>query len=214
MRRILEPELLDSLAPQDPDALHSRRDLRLTNQIMGNHRWLAGTLRTLLRPGEVALELGAGTGEFGLRLATQKLACDGLDRTARPPEWPAKRAWHNVDLRHFDGYADYPVIFGNLVFHHFEEAELAALGALLRAKARAIVACEPLRRSSSQKLFAAFAPLLGANRVTLHDAHLSIAAGFQDDELPTALGLTVTEWDWRVTKTMLGAYRMVALRRG
>ena len=31
------------------------------------------------------------------------------------------------------------------------------------------------------------APLLGANHVSLHDAHVSIAAGFLGDELPRAL---------------------------
>jgi len=36
---ILQAELLDSLPPDHPDALHNRRDLRLTNALMGNSRW-------------------------------------------------------------------------------------------------------------------------------------------------------------------------------
>jgi hypothetical protein len=213
MQRILEPELLDSLTPEDPDARHSRRDLRLTNRIMGNDRWLTGTLRPLLKKGEVALELGAGTGELGRRLAANGVAADGIDLWPRPPHWPEARAWHVADLRSFPGYASYPVVFGNLIFHHLNGSELAELGAVLRRHARAIVACEPVRRRASQTLFAAIAPLLGANRVTLHDGRISIAAGFVGDELPRALGLPSAEWDCRCTSTLLGAYRMVAVRR-
>lgn len=213
MRRILEPELLDSLPPQDPDAMHSRRDLRLTNRILGNHRWLTRTLRPLLREREVALELGAGTGELGQRLAAHNVLTDGIDRCPRPNNWPGDRSWHVADLRHFDGYDRYPVIFGNLIFHHFDERELAHLGEILQQHARVIVACEPARRRSSQRLFATIAPLLRANRVTLHDAHISIAAGFVGDELPRALGLAPSVWDCRCTTTLLGSYQMVAQRR-
>ena len=38
------------------------------------------------------------------------------------------------------------------------------------------------------------APLFRANRVTLHDAHVSIAAGFRGDELPRALGLDPAQY--------------------
>ncbi|MEO7413189.1 MAG: hypothetical protein ABIZ81_07515 [Opitutaceae bacterium] len=214
MQRILEPELLDSLAPEDPDALHSRRDLRLTNQILGNHRWLTRTLRKLLRAGDVALELGAGTGELGQRLGAHGLAVDAIDRWPRPEQWPKARAWHVADLREFNGYEGYPVVFGNLIFHHFGDHELGALGGVLQRHARAIVACEPARRRTSQKLFAAIAPLFRAHPVTLHDARLSIAAGFVGGELPRALGLSPAAWDCRCTTTLLGAYQMVAIRRG
>ena len=55
--------------------------------------------------------------------------------------------------------------------------------------------------------------LLRANPVTLHDARISIAAGFRRDELPRFLGLDATEWDFRCRATLLGSYRMVAVRR-
>jgi hypothetical protein len=62
MLRTLQPELLDSLPSDHPDARHSRRDLRVINRLMGNHRWFARTLPPLVRAGEHALELGAGNG--------------------------------------------------------------------------------------------------------------------------------------------------------
>jgi hypothetical protein len=213
MQRILQAELLDSLPPDHPDALHSRRDLRIVNRCMGNYGWFARTLPALLRPGETALELGAGDGSFGLRLAGRGIPVDGLDLWPRPPAWPAARQWHQADLRTFPGYARYPVVAGNLIFHQFNEAELAELGAVLRREARAIVACEPIRRRSSQVLLAALGPLLGANAVTRHDARVSVAAGFQGDELPRALGLRADEWNFRCNETALGAFRMVATRR-
>jgi hypothetical protein len=212
MRRILEPELLDSLAPCDPNAVHSRRDLRLTNQIMGNHRWLTRTLRRLLHKGEAALELGAGTGELGQQLAAHGVAADGIDHSPRPENWPRDRAWHVGDLRTFGDYDRYPVIFGNLIFHHFNDRELSALGEIFRRRVRAIVACEPARRPVYQKIFVTLAPLFRANHVTLHDAPVSIAAGFVGEELPAALGLSASDWDCRCTTTLRGAYHMIAIR--
>jgi hypothetical protein len=213
MTRALQPELLDSLHPEHPDAAHNRRDLRYINRLMRNHRWLARTLPPLLRPGETALEIGAGTGELGLRFAARQVPVDGLDLWPRPEGWPADRAWHSADLRLFPGYASYAAIIGNLIFHQFSDEELAALGALLRRDARVILACEPSRRRMSQVYFRMLGPLLGANHVSMHDAHVSIAAGFLGDELPRALGLDSAEWVCRCTTTTLGAYRMIAIRR-
>jgi len=62
-------------------------------------------------------------------------------------------------------------------------------------------------------MFAAFGPLLGANHITLHDARISIAAGFLGDELPQALGLTAGRWKWKCEISLFGAYRMIAHRR-
>ena len=212
MQRTLQPELLDSLPPDDPAAQHNRRDLLLTNRIAGNHRWFARTLPSLLRTGTV-LELGAGTGELGLRLIRAGLAVDGLDRWPRPAAWPADRAWHMEDLLTFDRYDGYTAMIGNLIFHQFSAADLAAIGRKLTRAADVIVACEPTRRASSQLLYRTLGPLLGANYVSLHDAHVSIAAGFRGDELPRALGLDLAAWRIRVTTTLLGMYRMTAVRR-
>ncbi len=213
MERKLQPELLDSLPPDHPDAWHNRRDLHLTNRVMGNYRWFARTLPPHLPPGAKVLEIGAGTGELGRQLGASGAATDGLDLWPAPAHWPAARRWHRADLLRFDGYADYPAIIGNLIFHQFSADQLALLGLKLRHTARIILACEPVRRRASQVLFATFAPLLGANRISLHDARVSVAAGFRGTELPALLGLTAPTWDCRCHATMLGAYRMVARRR-
>lgn len=213
MPRQLQPELLDTLPPEHPDAVHSRRDLRLINALMGNHRWMARTLAGVLRGGERILEIGAGTGELGRRLAAAGRSADGLDLTPCPADWLPGRTWHRANLLTFDGYDRYDAVIGNLIFHHFSTEELAALGRSLRdSSVRIIVACEPTRSAFSQRLFARTAPWFRANPVTLHDAHVSIAAGFLADELPALLGLTQPVWVWRCHCTMLGSYRMVARR--
>jgi hypothetical protein len=226
MQRTLQPELLDSLPPDHPDALHNRRDLLAINALMGNHRWFARTLPRLMRVDEHALEIGAGTGELSVRLARLGISIAGLDVWPEPANWPESRAWHRADLRTFSEYARYGVIFGNMIFHQFTEHELAHLGAALRPTARMILACEPTRRSRSRVLYRAVAPLLGANYVSLHDADVSITSGFVGDELPRALGLVNSPppltveadrventWDVTCSETMLGAYRMIAIRR-
>jgi hypothetical protein len=213
MLRTLQPELLDSLPPDHPDAVRSRRDLVLINRIMGNHRWIARTLPPLLRPGERVLELGAGTGELGRRLAQRGLTTDGLDLAPRPAAAVFSGQWHQSDLLTFPGYARYPVVIGNLIFHQFSDAQLRQLGTQWRDTARLLVASEPWRRRRFQLLFRTLAPLFGASPVTRHDAVVSIAAGFRGGELPELLGLDDGNWDYRCHTTALGAYRMVAIRR-
>ncbi len=69
--RIIEPELLDALSPDDPLAVRSRRDLRRVNDWMRNHTIMAGALQIHLngrKPGHIT-ELGAGDGHFLLQMA-------------------------------------------------------------------------------------------------------------------------------------------------
>lgn len=212
MQRSLQPEMLDALPVDHPDALHNRRDLRLTNLLLGTHRWLERTLPDLVRPGERVLEIGAGTGEFGHRLARRGLETAGLDLWPRPSDWPAAADWHQEDLRTFAGYARYAVVTGNLILHQFSDSDLAALGRKLNRGSRVIVACEPARRRVSQLLYRTIAPWFGANPVSLHDAHVSIAAGFRGNELPHLLGLERQTWQVRQRTTVLGVYRLVAVR--
>jgi hypothetical protein len=213
MNRTLQPEILDSLPVDHPAALHNRRDLRIINRITGNHRWMRRALAGQLRPGERALELGAGTGELGAVLHRAGLPVDGLDLWPRPSTWPAERAWHQADLRTFDRYHEYAAVCGSLILHQFSATELADVGRRLRDHVRVIVASEPARRRLSQVLFRRLAPLFGANYVSLHDAHVSIAAGFRRRELPEALGLDEANWTLQCRTSLLGLYRMIAVRR-
>lgn len=211
MDRTLQPELLDHLAPQDPAARESRRDLRVINRVMGNVRWLQSALAKVARPGDTLLELGAGDGQVAA--AWRGNRCDALDLGPPPADWPAGAQWHQTDLREFREWSGYSVVFANLFLHHLSEPMLQHLGAQLRKHARVVVACEPWRGRLFLGLFAALCPVIGANAVTRHDGRISINAGFRGDELPRSLGLSGDEgWHCRVESTRLGAYHLVAVK--
>jgi hypothetical protein len=213
MERVLTPELLDSLPPTSPEAVRSRRDLVRVNHIMGNPAWFTRTTPPLARPGENALELGAGDGALSLTLRAAGLATDALDRFPAPAAWPAAVRWHVADLRTFDRWVEYPIVVGNLILHHLDASALAALGTQLNQTARVLVFNEPLRHCRASVLWTFAAPLGGASPITRHDGRVSIEAGFCADELSRSLGLAPARWDCRVTTTFLGAYRLIAVRR-
>lgn len=213
MNRRLEPELLDSLPPDHPDALHSRRDLRVINRFMRNARWFEKTLARHTRHGDRVIELGSGTGELCARLRIVTPIVDGIDRIPSPPAWPASARWHQSDIQTFTGWSAYSVVIGNLILHHFDDVSLLALGNAISPHTRLLLFCEPTRKRLNQRFWNVAAPLCGANHVTRHDGFVSIAAGFLGDELPQALGLNPSAWRWRISRTWLGAYRLVAERR-
>jgi SAM-dependent methyltransferase len=210
--RIVQAELLDSLPHDHPDALQNRRDLRVINTLMGNCRWLARTLAACASPNESVLEVGAGAGELARKLRRRGWKVDGLDTWPMPGSWPAEARWHRTDLRTFAGFGAYDVIYGNLIFHQFIDADLAAVGRRFQSRARLILACEPERRRNSQRLFRYVAPLFGANHVSRHDGNVSIAAGFRGDELARLLGLEKGQWSWQCSSTPFGANRLIAWR--
>lgn len=214
MQRRVEPELLDHLPADDPAAMRSRRELRLINAIMGNHRWLAHEVRRGIQPGWRVLELGAGDGAFGARLVAAGI-CEprqlaGIDLAPRPGTWPAEAAWMQGDVS-ADALPEAEIVVANLFLHHFEPGALAQLGARLPAKCRILLANEPARRRLHLAQGALLSVLALLSRVTRHDMRISIRAGFLGDELPRALGLGA--WKCATSASFLGAYRMRAHRQ-
>jgi hypothetical protein len=218
MKRLVQPEILDSLPQDHPDAIANRRDLRLINGIMGNYRWFARTLPPRLRRGDRVLEIGAGTGDLGLALSR---ACRGriahycgLDFWSRPDHWPADWDWVQQDLLEFKDYGDYNVIVANLILHQFEAADLRRLGQrLTQSNTRLILASEPARRRLHQWQLKLLRPF-GLNPVSRHDGHVSVAGGFRGQELPALLGLSPPDWRIHSRTGFLGSNRTVAQRTG
>lgn len=215
MKRVVEPEILDGLAADDPAAVASRRDLRLINRIMGNTRWLRRALMLKVRPQDLVVELGAGDGALGLSLAWDG-EYTGLDLAPMPPAWPENFDWVQEDFftQNSDASARLQgasVVIGGLSLHHFSEEKLRELGQLIRG-ARLLIFCEPARRGWhiwQGKLLR----VLGINHVTQHDLPVSVRAGFLGNELAEMLGLDLSDWSVRVHTTFFGAYRLVAERR-
>ena len=74
------------------------------------------------------------------------------------------------------------IVTANLFLHHLDDAALTRLLALMAARAKGFVACEP-RRRALRCWARALVFVLGANDVTRHDAVASVRAGFRGREL-------------------------------
>ncbi len=199
MLRVIQPEWLDQLPADDPLAIGSRRDLRRVNAWMGN----AALLRTLVfqsnrsRP-LTMLELGAGDGTLLLRLA-QRWPGDAkpvttvlLDRQPVVTLETIRRFrnlnW-NVQIVSADAFEwleqsgpRFDMIVTNLFLHHFEPEALGRLLQQAALRTDAFVALEP-RRSMLALSGSRLLGLIGCNRVTRHDARVSVHAGFSGQEL-------------------------------
>ena len=218
MRRHIEPEILDDLAVDDPRAIQSRRDLQKVNAFMGHTGMVVRALRTAPVPPRLIVELGTGDGTFLLGVAKR------LGRTAggrallvdrRPSVSAATSEGFNaagwaIEVYESDVFewlcrpnaetADATV--ANLFLHHFREGQLAHLLNLSGQQTKRFVACEP-RRSRSALTATSLLPLIGCNEVTLHDADVSVRAGFRDRELSA---LWPTDPGWHVTERRRGLF--------
>lgn len=218
MRRQVQPEILDRLPENHPDALANRRDMYRLNTWMGNFRWFADQIHKVqLPPGSRIVELAAGDGALGRYLfrripAAHGWTYTGIDLWNRPPDWPAPWQWEQADLRTARAPAQADVIIANHILHQFTDNELQALRHQITGTAQVLIINETSRRKV-HLWQARGAFLFGMNYVSRHDALVSIRAGFQGEELPNLLGLDAREWEWNFRCSLLGAYRLVAKRR-
>ncbi len=216
MKRVVKPEILDQLEPDDPAALHNRRDLRLFNRLMGNNQWMRHKLKHVVTPEDSVIELGAGVGDFGYYLRKNStLSCPvyaGLDLLPRPAQWPENWVWHQAELTDFSGYTDYTILCGTFILHQFEDAVLTKLFSRILPHLRALIFCETARRPL-HLMQLPLSNLLGINYVSRHDARVSVEGGFHGQELPELLGLEPNDWTIETKMTFLGAYRLVAVRK-
>lgn len=200
LARRLEPEWLDELPPDDPRARRSRRELRLVNALMGNARYMARALQGSIADGARLADLGTGDGMLMLRIAERlrprpagvtlalvdRLNAVSEETLARFAALGWRAAHHAADAADWlRATSPCDAITVNLFLHHLERAPLAELLALIAARTRAFVACEP-RRSALALSGSHALVLLGIGPVTRHDAVLSVRAGFADDELSRA----------------------------
>ncbi|MES2735073.1 MAG: hypothetical protein V4672_02060 [Verrucomicrobiota bacterium] len=213
--RSVQPEVLETLAHDDPAALRSRHDLLLVNGIMGNHRWIARMMRQHCQPGWRITELGAGDGALSLKLAQQRLCktqdLHAFDLAPSPTSWPVDAAWTQGDLFAQNLPAS-EVLIANLFLHHFQPDQLRLLGGRIAPETRLILAAEPARHRIHTYMGRLFCSLAQLNWVTRYDMQVSIRAGFRGQELPHSLGLDST-WEISVRETVFGGYRMMARRK-
>jgi hypothetical protein len=207
VKRIVQPELLDQLPPDDPAARRSRRDLRRVNRLMRNDAIVA---EALLGAGvgriDHITELGAGDGTFLLRVAERisEIAPEPqlvlLDRQNNISE-TTLAAFQRIKCKPEVMVADVfewqagtsPVVLSNLFLHHFEGGKLRHLLLLIAERAELFVAVEP-RRGHWPLFWSRLLWAIGCNFVTRHDAVVSVRAGFCETEL-TALWPKDGHWE-------------------
>ncbi len=231
--RRVQPELLDTLPADDPQAVRSRQDLRRVNWLMGNaavlRRALDGIIDAETSPHLV--ELGAGDGSLMQALARRRgtrwrdarvtlidrQPCVGATtlHAIRNSGWQVEVAASDV----FDWLAQAQtspnaIVIANLFMHHFAPTELARLMRAIAQHAGAFVCCEP-RRSRVALAGSHLLGLLGCNAITRHDAVVSVHAGFSDHELTTMWPAPMANGSqWQLTETSAGLFghRFVAIR--
>ena len=221
MERIVLPELLDVLPPQDESALRSRRDLRRLNAWMRHPRVMARVLRKNLteQGARQIVELGAGDGHFLLSVARRLQGqwpgakatlvdrLDVLDPQTR--EHFNRLGWHvhaetaeaSEWLRQVPPKTTGAVI-SNLFLHQFETEQLAELLRLASRSSRVVIALEP-RRSWLPRLCGRLLWLIGCGPVTRHDGRISIRAGFAGSELSA---LWPDKKNWELVERPVGLF--------
>ncbi len=231
--RLVVPELLDELAPEDPRAARSRRDLRTIHKFMRSasilRRLIAGL--GLRAPPRRIIELGAGDGTLLLSVArsleprwagVELTLLDRVDLlTEDTREAYARLGWEVRPLRSdvMDwarseaGRGPYDLCFASLFLHHFEGPRLEFLMRGIARRTHAFIASEP-RRDILGRIAALAVGLTGANAVTRADAVKSVAAGFRGNELAAAWGRG--DLDWRIGEFRAAPFThcFTAVRRG
>ena len=228
MNRNVEPEWLDQLPAEDPDAIASRRDLRMLNLCMGNACVVARAVASTRRKHEWprVVELGAGDGHFMLQVAqrlgpswrgTRALLVDrhrAMGRETREGFTAVSWRLEAVQADIFDWLESHEIaaddiVIANLFAHHFDEVQLTALLRGVAGGAQAFIAAEPWRSLCSLG-FSKLVGMLGCNRVTRHDAPSSVRAGFREKELSRLWPDTT---GWRLEERRAGAFSHLFVAR-
>jgi hypothetical protein len=230
LTRAVHPEWLDSLPPDDPRAVRSRRDLRRINNWMLQTRIMARALTKCCRQTpRYLLDLGTGDGAFMLQVARrlasqwQGVTVTLLDRQNivsaetlqryRAIGWAVNTvAADAFDFLQRDNLAGADVITANLFLHHFPQMGLARLLALIAQRTNVLVACEP-RRASLAFAASHLVWVIGCNGVSRHDAVVSVRAGFNDREI-SASWPEPGDWELHEAPAMLFTQCFIARRTG
>jgi len=242
MARVVAAEALDHLAPDDPAARRSRRDLMRVHRAMGTRSILSRGWRSLVSPQRARaplriLELGAGDGSLLLGVARSlprgwpQVQLSLLDRqdivTPATLAGFAELGWAaQVQVADALDWAARPddaapglpsprwdLITTSLFLHHFEGGELDLLLAATAARCDRFFACEP-SRSWLARVGSHLVGAIGANAVTREDAVLSVHAGFRREEISARWPQAGGQWQLRESAAGLFSHCFSAQRSG
>ncbi len=184
--RLIEPEMLDGTT--DANAAGSLRDLRSINRWLGGHVVTRWTFRQLRRPngGFTVLDVGAASGDNGRQIRSvwpdaTVISVDLLRRNLEGADAPCLVA-DAFRLPVAERSVDF--VFCSLFLHHFTDEAVVKLLEGFRRVARCGVVVNDLERHPfAHKSTPVFGWMFGWNAVTLHDAPVSVQAGFTATEL-------------------------------
>jgi hypothetical protein len=201
MPRLVKPELLDTLPSTNEEAQGSRRDLRRINRLMGHAGILARAWRDIGAEQYCSriVDLGGGDGTLLLGVA-RRITSFSRIRSAlivdRQPllsdatrlEFETLGCQVQIDSADiFEWLSEASIVpntfvLANLFLHHFEGGDLRRLLQLIARRASGFAVCEP-RRSALSLAASRLLGFIGCNRVTRHDAVVSVSGGFRGREL-------------------------------
>ncbi len=184
--RLIEPEILDGTS--DVMAAGSLRDLRSINRWLGGHLVTRWAFRQIRHPqGRITvLDVGAASGDNGreIRAVWPRATVISLDLLRRNLEGASapRLVADAFQLPLAERSVDF--VFCSLFLHHFTDEAVVRLLEGFRHVARYGVVVNDLERHwFAHKSTPVFGWLFGWNAVTLHDAPVSVQAGFTAKEL-------------------------------
>ncbi len=187
--RVLEPEILDSLPPDE--AAPSLADIVRINRYLGGHEVLRGLLR---RAGAAErfslLDVGAASGDMAaiVRQDHPQARVTLLDHVAAHLPAAGDRVCADAFRMPFPD-ASFDYVYCSLFLHHFEDPAVTLLlrefGRLAR---RAVLVSDLLRHPLAYWFLPATKWLLRWHPVTVHDGRISVAAAFRAAELANLAG--------------------------
>jgi hypothetical protein len=119
--RVVEPEILDQLDPEDPEAIRNRKEIDGINRWMGNYKWILKAFRMVVRENESVIEIGAGGDRLAGRIldSGSETTITGyrcVDVIPAPKDLDPRVDWVQSDVTQFDGSQNASVLISNFSF--------------------------------------------------------------------------------------------------